>query len=111
HHPHLFRPLQPRPAPGDPGADRQHGGQHWTPIWGQLSAPIDTDIGRRRAGTSRNQRKLYALRTGAYQSRVPLFRQNLEGRGYRSHRCDRSVEGQPVGRDQRMVDLGADCAP
>ncbi|MBF2714478.1 hypothetical protein [Agrobacterium vitis] len=27
--------------PGDPGADRQHGGQHWTPIWGQLSAPID----------------------------------------------------------------------
>lgn len=41
HHPHLVRPLQPRPAPGDPGADRQHGGQHWTPIWGQLSAPID----------------------------------------------------------------------
>ncbi|MCF1453681.1 hypothetical protein FS774_14100, partial [Agrobacterium vitis] len=44
HHPHLFRPLQPRPAPGDPGADRQHGGQHWTPIWGQLSAPIDSQL-------------------------------------------------------------------
>ncbi|ACM31451.1 hypothetical protein Arad_12500 (plasmid) [Rhizobium rhizogenes K84] len=34
-------PLQPRPAPGRPSADRLQGGEDWTPIRGQHSAPID----------------------------------------------------------------------
>ncbi len=36
-------PLQPRPAPGRPSADRLQGGEDWTPIRGQHSEPIDSD--------------------------------------------------------------------
>ncbi|WP_234624966.1 Tn3 family transposase, partial [Agrobacterium vitis] len=44
HHPHLAYPLQPRPAPGRPSADRLQGGEDWTPIRGQHSEPIDRRI-------------------------------------------------------------------
>lgn len=42
HHPHLAYPLQPRPAPGRPSADRRQGGENWISKRGQCSVPIDT---------------------------------------------------------------------
>lgn len=34
HHPRLAYPLQPRPAPGRPSANRLQWGEDWTPIRG-----------------------------------------------------------------------------